>query len=179
MWHCSSVPIELCLWHHLEIPVVDTTDVSSDVDRVLDDCFIVITETVSFDSSSEVAKTYVSPASMQRTVLNAISESRFVTTGLLMPQPTTMRSYESNKGSLMSRQWRWTPRDEVGNNAEAVSMANVALNMTRESRSVAEYRVMAQWGQNNNEERKLRVATIEVKGLQKSVEVQDEEGVSC
>ena len=34
-------------------------------------------------------------------------------------------------------------------------------------------------GQNNSEERELRVATMEVKGLQKSVEVQDEDGVTC
>ena len=90
LWHCSSVAIELCLWHRLEVLVVDTTDVSSDVDRVRDDCLIVITKTVSFDGSFEVAKTYASPASMQRTVLDAISESRFVTTSPLMPEPTTM-----------------------------------------------------------------------------------------
>ena len=34
-------------------------------------------------------------------------------------------------------------------------------------------------GQNNSEERGLSVATMEVKGLQKSVEVQDEGGVTC
>lgn len=51
-------------------------------------------------------------------------------------------------------------------------MANVALNMTRESRSVAECQVMAQWGRTTV---KKGMATMEVKGLQKSVEVQDEE----
>lgn len=35
--HWSSSTIELCLWHGNEIPVVNAANVSSNVDRVLDD----------------------------------------------------------------------------------------------------------------------------------------------
>jgi len=73
-----------------EVPIVDAADIRSDVDGVLDYCFIVIPTSVSLGIALDVGRTHASPASMHSTVLDAISDSRFATTRPLMPQPTTM-----------------------------------------------------------------------------------------
>ena len=78
----------------------------------------------------------------------------------------------------MSRPWRRTPRDDVVNNAEAASTADVAFNMTRNHRVVAESRLVPnhadqRWGKETTRGKDW------VKVLKKNVEVQDEEGVSC
>ena len=46
----------------------------------------------------------------------------------------------------MSLPWRRAPREEVVKNAETASMADVAFNMTRKGRNVAERRVTTRLG---------------------------------
>jgi len=41
--HRARITIQLCLGHRDKIPIVDATNVSTNVDRILNQCFIVVT----------------------------------------------------------------------------------------------------------------------------------------
>ncbi len=90
LWHDTWVAIELRLWHGCQTPVVATADIRANVGGILYALFIMVATHVSKDILESILTTHGTPASMQSTVRDGISESRFVTTSPLIPQPTTI-----------------------------------------------------------------------------------------
>lgn len=87
--HGPRGTIKLRLGSGGKVPIIFSTDVRTNMDGILDYSLIIITRLIRL-SSWWSQNTYASPASMQRTVTDASSDNRFVTTKPLIPQPTTI-----------------------------------------------------------------------------------------